>query len=138
MAWRGLERLRDEHGDDGGETIGKDAVREPKVSRQEAFLPLRHDPGEMQIDFSVDLSGHRQQVAPFVPSLPTCDAAYWPGALPRECSEAFPEGHFRAFQLFGGIPTRIVALADVNEGLRDSAPDLPQLAEWSHDLVPRM
>lgn len=74
MAWRSLERLRVEHGDDGGESIGKDAAREPKLSRQEACLPLRHDPGEMQIDFYVDLSGHRQQVAPFVLSLPTCDA----------------------------------------------------------------
>src|SRR5262245_61924843 len=28
-------------------------------------------------------------------------------AFPRECTEAFLEGHVRAFEFFGGVPTRI-------------------------------
>lgn len=78
-AWRIFERLRDEHGYDGGYTLVKDAVRELKLSRKEVFLPLRHDPGEAQVDFGycyVDLAGQRQQVVMFVLSLPYCDTVY--------------------------------------------------------------
>lgn len=50
-AWRMFERLRDEHGYDGGYTLVKDAVRALKLSRKEVFLPLKHDPGEAQVDF---------------------------------------------------------------------------------------
>lgn len=108
-AWRIFERLKDEHGYDGGYTLVKDAVRDLKLSRKEVFLPLRHDPGEAQVDFGycyVDLAGQRQQVVLFVLSLPYCDAVYCQ-AFPRECSEVFLEGHCRAFAFFGGVPTRI-------------------------------
>lgn len=108
-AWRIFERLRDEHGYDGGYTIVKEAVRELKLRRKEVFLPLRHDPGEAQVDFGyayVDLAGERQQVAIFVLSLPYCDAVYCQ-AFPRECGEVFLEGHRRAFAFFGGVPRRI-------------------------------
>ena len=108
-AWRMFERLRDEHGYDGGYTLVKDAVRELKLSRKEVFLPLVHDPGEAQVDFGycyVDLNGQRQQVAMFVMSLPYCDAVYCQ-VFPRECSEVFLEGHVRAFRFFGGVPRRI-------------------------------
>ena len=108
-AWRIFERLRDEHGYDGGYTIVKQAVRELKLSRKEVFLPLRHDPGEAQVDFGyayVDLAGERQQLAVFVLSLPYCDAVHC-RAFPRECTEVFLEGHRRAFQFFGGVPRRI-------------------------------
>ena len=39
-------------------------------------------------------------------SLPYCDAVYCQ-VFPRECSEAFLEGHVRAFDFFGGVPRRI-------------------------------
>lgn len=107
--WRIFERLRDEHGYGGSYTLVKDALREMKLSRREVFLPLRHDPGEAQVDFGfcyVDLAGQRQQVAIFVLSLPYCDAVYCQ-AFPRECSEVFLEGHLRAFRFFGGVPCRI-------------------------------
>jgi transposase len=107
--WRIFERLRDEHGYDGGYTIVKDAVRDLRIRRKEVFLPLKHDPGEAQVDFGycyVDLAGQRQQVVLFVLSLPYCDAVYCQ-AFPRECSEVFLEGHCRAFRFFGGVPTRI-------------------------------
>ena len=50
-AHRIFERLRDEHGYTGGETVVKDAVRAWKQSHQEVFLPLSHPPGEAQVDF---------------------------------------------------------------------------------------
>jgi transposase len=108
-AWRIFERLQTEHGYDGGYTLVKDAVRELKLSRKEVFLPLKHDPGEAQVDFGycyVDVAGERQQVAVFVLSLPYCDAVYCQ-VFPRECSEVFLEGHQRAFAHFGGVPQRI-------------------------------
>lgn len=54
------------------------------------FLPLKHDPGEAQVDFGYcygDLAGQRQQVVLFVLSLPYCDAVYCQ-AFPRECADA--------------------------------------------------
>jgi transposase len=108
-AWRIFERLRDEHGYEGRYTLVKDAVRELKLSRKEVFLPLKHDPGEAQVDFGycyVNLAGQRQQVAMFVLSLPYSDAVYCQ-VFPRECSEVFLEGHVRAFRFFAGVPRRI-------------------------------
>jgi transposase len=45
-------------------------------------------------------------VALFVMTLPYSDAAFV-CAFPRECTEAFLEGHVRAFAFFGGVPRRI-------------------------------
>ena len=73
------------------------------------FLPLSHRPGEAQVDFGfadVWLDGEKTQVALFVMTLPYSDAIYVQ-AFPRECTEAFLEGHVRAFAFFGGVPTRI-------------------------------
>src|SRR5258708_20260550 len=50
-AKRIFQRLRDEHGFQGGETVVKDAVRAWNQSHQEVFLPLSHPPGEAQVDF---------------------------------------------------------------------------------------
>lgn len=108
-AKRIFERLRDEHGYDGGETIVKDAVRALKQRNREVFLPLAHHPGEAQVDFGfadVWLGGELTKVALFVMTLPYSDAIYVQ-AFPRECTEAFLEGHVRAFAFFGGVPTRI-------------------------------
>lgn len=108
-AKRIFERLRDEHGYAGGETIVKDAVRAWKQRHREVFLPLSHPPGEAQVDFgfaNVWLNGELTKVALFVMTLPYSDAVFLQ-AFPRECSEAFLEGHRRAFEFFGGVPTRI-------------------------------
>ena len=108
-AKRIFERLRDEHGDDGGTTIVKDAVRSWKQQNQEVFLPLSHPPGEAQVDFGfadVWLDGELTKVALFVMTLPYSDAVFMQ-AFPRECTEAFLEGHKRAFEFFGGVPIRI-------------------------------
>lgn len=108
-ARRIFERLRDEHGYVGGETIVKDAVRAWKQHHREVFLPLSHPPGEAQVDFGfadVWLEGELTKVALFVMTLPYSDAIFIQ-AFPRECTEAFLEGHRRAFDFFGGVPTRI-------------------------------
>ena len=50
-AKRIFERLRDEHGFTGKETIVKDYVRERRLRRREMFVPLSHPPGPAQADF---------------------------------------------------------------------------------------
>jgi transposase len=104
-----FERLRDEHGYQGGWTLVKDAVRVWKQHHQEVFLPLSHPPGEAQVDFGfadVWLEGELTKVALFVMTLPYSDAVFMQ-AFPRECTEAFLEGHCRAFEFFNGVPIRI-------------------------------
>jgi len=108
-AQRIWERLRDEHGFTGKPTIVKDAVRAWRNGHQEVFLPLSHRPGEAQVDFGfaqVKLNGQATKVALFVMTLPYSDALVIQ-VFPRECTEAFLEGHQRAFAFFGGVPRRI-------------------------------
>lgn len=108
-AKRIFQRLRGEHGFQGGETVVKDAVRAWHQSHQEVFLPLSHPPGEAQVDFgeaTIRLAGQETKVALFVMTLPYSGAIFIQ-AFPRECTETFLEGHRRAFELFGGVPRRI-------------------------------
>ena len=108
-AQRIFDRLRAERGYTGGVTMVKAAVREWKDIRKEVFVPLSQLPGEAQVDFGfayVDLAGERQQVALFVMTLPYSDALFIQ-AFPRECTEAFLEGHNRAFRFIGGVPRKI-------------------------------
>ena len=108
-AHRIYQRLCDEHGYDGGETIVKDAVREWKQSGQEVFLPLSHPPGEAQVDFgeaTIKLGNVETKVALFVMTLPYSGAIFIQ-VFPRECTETFLEGHRLAFEYFGGVPRRI-------------------------------
>lgn len=108
-AKRIFQRLRDEHGFQGGETVVKDAVRAWNQSHQEVFLPLSHPPGEAQVDFgeaTIWLAGQETKVALFVMTLPYSGAIFMQ-VFPRECTETFLEGHRRAFEFFGGVPKRI-------------------------------
>ena len=94
-ARRIFERLRDEHGYTGGLTAVKDAVREWRREHTEVFVPLAHPPGEAQVDFGeaeVTLDGQPTKVTLFVMTLPYSDAIFC-RAFPRECTEAFLEGH---------------------------------------------
>jgi hypothetical protein len=73
------------------------------------FVPLVHRPGEAQVDFGeaqVKLCGQQVKVALFVMTCPYSDAIFCQ-AFPRECTEAFQEGHKRAFEFFDGVPRRI-------------------------------
>jgi transposase len=123
-AERIFERLRAEHGFQGGRTVVKDAVRSWKQSHQEVFLPLSHPPGEAQVDFgeaTVQLHGVQTKVALFVLTLPYSGAIFIQ-AFPRECTETFLEGHRRAFEFFSGVPRRIsydnlaIAVIEVLQG----------------------
>jgi transposase len=108
-AKRIFERLRDEHGYEGKLTIVKTAVAAWKQSHAEVFIPLAHRPGEAQVDFGeaqIALDGQAVKIALFVMTLPYSDAIFV-CAFPRECTEAFLEGHVRAFAFFGGVPRRI-------------------------------
>ena len=108
-AKRNFERLRDEHGFAGKLTVVKDAVRAWRSRHAEVFVPLAHPPSEAQVDFGeaeVTLDGRTAKVALFVMTLPYSDAIF-ACAFPRECTEAFLEGHVRAFAFFGAVPRRI-------------------------------
>jgi transposase len=107
-AKRIFERLREE-GYVGGYTQVKEAVRELRRTSQEVFIPLRHEPGEAQMDFGhalVKFQGELIKVAFFVMALPYSDALYV-RAYPRECTETLQDGHAQAFAFFKGVPCRI-------------------------------
>ena len=140
-ARRVFERLRDEHGYTGGLTAVKEAVAAWRTRSAEVFVPLAHPPGEAQVDFGeaeVILDGRPTKVALFVMTLPYSDAVFV-RAFPRECTEAFLEGHARAFEFFGGVPRRIsydnskVAVARIT-GSRDRKVTEAFLRLKSHHL----
>ena len=70
-----VERLRDEHGYDGGLTIVKDYVLRQR--QREVFAPLRHDPEHAQADFGEALAvigGVERKIHFFALDLPHSDA----------------------------------------------------------------
>jgi hypothetical protein len=74
------------------------------------FIPLTHAPGEAQADFGealVVIAGVQQKAHYLVMDLPHSDDCFV-AAFPAETTEAFLEGHVRAFAYFGGVPTRIL------------------------------
>jgi transposase len=104
-----FERLKKEYGYSGGYTAVKEAVREWERQHREVFMPLSHRPGEAQVDFGrahIIHDGGEITVAMFVMTLPYSDAIFV-CVYPRECTEAFLDGHRRAFAFFGGVPKRI-------------------------------
>jgi transposase len=109
-AKRIFERLRDEHGYDGGYTVVKDHVRRQRARGREVFVPLAHPPGHAQVDFGeavAVIGGVQQKVHFFCLDLPQSDACFVK-AYPRETTEAFLDGHVSAFAFFGGVPRSIL------------------------------
>ena len=109
-AKRIFERLRAEHGYSGGYTIVKDYVRQRKIGSQEMFVPLSHAPGEAQADFGealVVIAGVEQTAHFMAFDLPHSDDCFVQ-AFPAETTEAFLDGHARAFEYFGAVPTRVL------------------------------
>jgi transposase len=105
-----LERLRTEYAFSGGYTIVKDYVRTQRLRSQEMFVPLVHAPGEAQADFGealVVVAGVERRMHYLAMDLPHSDEGFV-AAFPAETTEAFLEGHVRAFAYFGGVPTRIL------------------------------
>jgi transposase len=109
-AKRIFERLKEEHQFTGGYTIVKDYMRSATLRGREMFVPLTHPPGEAQADFGeavaviggVECKAH--YLAMDLPHSDDCVVI----ACPAETTEAFLEGHVRAFAYFGGVPTRIL------------------------------
>jgi transposase len=105
-----FERLRDEHGYSGGITIVKDYVALCRQRSQEMFVPLVHPPGHAQVDFGEAIGiigGQECKIHFFAMDLPHSDACFVV-AYPAEATEAFCDGHVRAFTFFGGVPRSIL------------------------------
>jgi transposase len=119
-AKRIFDRLRDEHGFTGGYTIVKDYVRGEQVRSREMFV-LTHAPGEAQADFGealVVIAGVQQKAHYLVMDLPHSDDCFV-AAFPAETTEAFLEGHVRAFAYFGGVPTRILLTLAIEDARQE-------------------
>lgn len=122
-----FERLRDEHGFDGGITIVKDYICGVRQRRREMFVPLTHPPGHAQVDFGeawAVIGGTRRKVHFLAMSLPHSDACFVK-AYPGETTEAFCDGHVAGFGFFGGVPcstlydnTRIAVARILGDGRR--------------------
>ena len=109
-AKRIFERLRDEHGFTGGQTIVKDYVREQTRRQQEVFVPLSHAPGHAQADFGeadVIIAGVMHRSHFFVMDFPHSDACFL-SAYPAATTEAWLDGHNKACAFFGGVPQSIL------------------------------
>ena len=107
-AKRIFDRIRGE-GYTGGYTQVKAAVREMRKKNKEVFVPLTHLPGEAQADFGYALvkqNGHLRKVTFFVMTLPFSDAIFLQ-VFEEICTEVMWEAHRRAFEFFGGVPSRI-------------------------------
>jgi transposase len=105
-----FERLRDEHGYRGGQTIVKDYVLVRRQYQREVFVPLRHDPGHAQVDCGAALAvigGVERTIHVFAMDLPHSDAGFVQ-AYPAETTEAFCAGHVAAFAFFGKVPASIL------------------------------
>ena len=109
-AKRIFERLREEYGFTGGLTIVKDHVAGWCQRAQEMFVPLEHPPGHAQVDFGEAIGvigGVERKIHFFAFDLPHSDACFVVG-YPAETTEAFCDGHVRAFSFFGGVPQSIL------------------------------
>jgi len=105
-----FERLRDEHGFTGKITIVKDYVAGWRQRTQEMFVPLVHPPGHAQADFGEAIGvigGVEHKIHFFAMDLPHSDAIFVVG-YPAETTEAFCDGHVRAFAFFDGVPQSIL------------------------------
>ena len=101
-AKRIFERLRDEHSFRGGITIVKDYVAGWHQRSREMFVPLAHPPGHAQADFGEAvgiIGGVERKIHFFAMDLPHSDACFV-SAYPAETTEAFCDGHVRAFSFF--------------------------------------
>ena len=105
-----FERLRDEYGFEGQQTIVKDYVRERRGRVGEMFVPLTDGPGHAQGDFGeawAVIAGVERKVHYFVLDLPHSDGCFVK-AYPGETTEAFLDGHVSAFAFLGGSPQSIL------------------------------
>ena len=108
-AVRIFERLRDEHGYQGGYTVVREFVAKERLRQQEVFVPLAHPPGRAQVDFGeadIYLGGVKTRIHYFCLDLPHSDAIFVK-AYPA-VTEAFLDGHVTAFAWLGGVPQSVL------------------------------
>lgn len=124
-ARRMFHRLRDEYGYQGSESAVERYVRQVRGSERKAFIPLAYEPGmDAQCDWGdVDavVGGKQTTVQLFCMRLCASGAAFTM-AFPHQRTEAFQEGHRRAFEFFGGVSRAVwydntkVAVAEITGG----------------------
>lgn len=110
-AHRIYERLRDEHGFSGSESNVRAYVRTLRGPKLEACLPLEYAWGEQaQCDFGkAEIVWRSEQVRVHVFSMRLmASGKCFVAVFPHEKSEAFYEGHRRAFEFFGGVPRKVL------------------------------
>ena len=109
-AKRIFDRLRDEYGFTGGDTIVKDYVRERRLRSREMFVPLHRPAGHAQADFgeAVAVIGGVARKVHFLAFDPPHSDACFVTAYPAETAEAFCDGHNAAVAFFGGVPRSIL------------------------------
>jgi len=134
-AKRNWERLRDEHGYQGGYDRVKEVVRECDRRLKEAFVPLAHPRGPHGAGamgwharpcagrFRRSACGHRRRAAPSTLLVHGSSAfgrllreslqrgartSGAPALKPAETTEAFLDGHVGALAFFGGVPRSIL------------------------------
>jgi hypothetical protein len=91
-------------------TIVKDYVAGWRQRTQEMFVPLVHPPGHAQADFGEAIGvigGVERKIHFLAIDLPHSDAIFVV-AYPSETTEAFCDGHVKAFAFFGGVPQSIL------------------------------
>ena len=126
-ATRIFERLRDEHGYQGGYTVVREFIAKERLRQQEVFVPLAHPPGRAQVDFGeadIYLGGIKTRIHYFCLDLPQSDTIFVK-AYPAETTEAFLDGHVSAFAWLEGVPqtilydnTRIAVAKILGDGTR--------------------
>ena len=85
-------------------------MRLQQVRTREMFVPLTHAPGKAQADFGeawVMVAGVKCKAHYFAMDLPQSDDCFV-AAFAAETTEAFLEGHVRAFAYFEGVPRHIL------------------------------
>ncbi len=106
------ERLQEEYGEEftAAESTVRYWVSRLRKRRQEAYIPLASDAGELaQADFGrvvVKINGKKTEVSLFVMRL-RYSGVIFACAFSTEKIEAFLEGHRRAFEWFGGVPRSV-------------------------------
>lgn len=91
-------------------SVVKELMAERRRSAREVFVPLEYPAGDLaEVDFfevDVIINGEKQVAWLFVMRLMSSGRDFcW--LYPRQDQGCFLDGHLRAFEAFGGVPTRI-------------------------------
>lgn len=105
-----FERLRDEHGYQGGYDAVRRFVNQHRRSSQETFIPLDHQPGQrIEADFGeiqVDFPEGRRKINVLILVWSYSNAPF-AIALPTQRTEAILEGMTQAFEFFQAVPKEV-------------------------------